>query len=245
MKSFLRAGALGLVLMGAAAPAALAQAAPSPSETIFQATTLNLAAYGEVKLVPDMATITLGVQTEAPTAAQALASNAEQMARVMAALKRGGLAERDLRTSQLNVNPQYVYEPNQPPRLTGYQASNQVTVTARDLKRLGQTVDAAVGAGATNVNSISFGLLDPTEAENAARLEAVRALQAKAELYAKATGHPIQRLVNLSEGTSYDVRPPSPLMMTAAKTGYRAETAVAPGEMQVRVDVTGVYELAR
>ena len=244
MKTLLRAGALSLALMTAAAPAALAQPAPAALGTIFQATTLNLAADGEAKVVPDMATITLGVQTDAPSAAQALDANAEQMARVMAALKRAGLADRDLRTAQLSVNPQYVYEQNQPPRLTGYQASNQLTITTRDLKRLGQTVDAAVGAGATNVNSISFGLVDPTAAENDARLAAVRALQAKAELYAKATGHPILRLVNLSEGTSYDVRPPSPLMMTAAKVG-RAETAVSPGEMQVRVDVTGVFELAR
>lgn len=250
MKTLLRAGALSLALMSAAAPAALAQSAPAPApdsaaDAVFQATTLSLSAYGEAKVVPDMATITLGVTTDAPSAAQALAANADQMARVMASLKRAGLAERDLRTSQLSVNPQYAYEQNQPPRLTGYQASNQVTITARDLKRLGQTVDAAVGAGATNVNSISFGLLDPTAAENAARLAAVRALQAKADLYAKAVGRPVLRLVNLSEGTSFDVRPPSPIMMAAPKASFRAETAVSPGEMQVRVDITGLYELAR
>ena len=87
MKTLLRAGALSVALMTTAAPAALAQAAPAVSETLFQATTLNLAADGEVKVAPDMASITLGVQTEAATAAQALAANADQMARVMAALK--------------------------------------------------------------------------------------------------------------------------------------------------------------
>jgi len=224
----------------AAAQAAYAQPAPA----VFQATTLNLSATGEVTAAPDKATITLGVQTEAATAAQALQANAEQMTRVMAALKRAGIAERDIQTSQLNVNPKYAYEQNQPPRLTGYEASNQVAITARDLKRLGATVDAAVGAGATNVHSIAFGLIDPSAAETAARLEAVKALQAKADLYAKAVGHPTLRLVNLSEGAAY--APPMPMAADFAMTAKRmATTPVAAGEMRVSIQVTGVYELAR
>jgi uncharacterized protein YggE len=245
MNSILRAAALALAVVATAAPAAFAQApAAAGLQTPFQATTLNLAAYGEVAAAPDMATITLGVQTEATSAAQALSANADQMARVMAALKRAGLADRDIRTSQLSVGPKYAYESNQPPRLTGYEASNQVTVIARDLRRLGQTVDAAVGAGATNVGAISFGLVDPTAAQDAARLAAVRALQAKAELYAKALGRPVTRLVNLSEGVSFSPSVPYELAMTAAKR-LAAPTPVSPGEMQVRIEVSGVYELAR
>jgi hypothetical protein len=246
MKTFLRAAALAVAVVTAAAQIAFAEplAPPLPAPAAFQATTLNLTASGEVMVAPDKATITLGVQTEAATAAQALAANAEQMTRVMAALKRSGIAERDIQTAQLTVNPKYAYEPNQPPRLTGYEASNQVAITVRDLKRLGATVDAAVGAGATNVNSIAFGLVDPTAAEDAARLEAVKALTAKADLYAKAVGHPIVRLVNLSEGVVY--APPIPLqeaMVVGAKR--MAPTPVSVGELQVRIQVTGVYELAR
>ncbi|MDB5441988.1 MAG: hypothetical protein JWP73_364 [Phenylobacterium sp.] len=244
MNSFLRAAGLGLALVTTAAPAALAQPLGAGPEAPFQATTLNLSAYGDVMAEPDMATITLGVQTEAPTAAQALAANAEQMTRVLAALKRSGLADRDIRTSQLNVSPQYVYEQNQPPRLTGYDASNQVTVIARDLKRLGQTVDAAVGAGATNVNSISFGFVDPQPAQDAARLAAVKALQAKADLYAHAVGRPILRLVSLTEGASFSPPQPYEATMMASKR-MAAPTPVSPGEMQVRIQVSGVYELAR
>lgn len=241
MKTFLRAAALAFAVVTAAAQIAFAEPLPASA---FQATTLSLAASGQVMTAPDKATITLGVQTDAASAAQALAANAEQMTRVMAALKRGGIAERDIQTAQLTVNPKYAYEPNQPPRLTGYEASNQVMITVRDLKRLGPTVDSAVGAGATNVNSIAFGLVDPTAAENAARLEAVKALQAKADLYSKAVGHPILRLVSLSEGVSYN--PPMPLqevVVTAAKR--MAPTPVSVGEMQVQIQVTGVYELAR
>lgn len=242
--SVLRAGVLSLALAGAAAPAALAQTtAPPAADSLFHATTLSLSAEGEVKVVPDMATISLGVQTDAPTAAQALAANADQMARVVASLKKAGLADRDIRTSQLSVSPQYVYEQNKPPRLTGYQATNQVTVVARDLKKLGQTVDAAVGAGANTVGGISFGLQEPQAVEDAARRDAVRALQAKAELYAKATGYRIARLVSLSEGTS-QVIPPLPVPMAASFRG-KMETAVEPGETPVRINVTGVFELTR
>lgn len=244
MKTLFRAAALAISVVIVAAQVAFAQPLAGASDTPFQATTLNLSAYGDVMAEPDMATITLGVQTEAATAAQALAANAEQMTRVLAALKRAGLADRDVRTSQLNVNPKYVYEQNQPPRLTGYDASNQVSVIARDLKRLGPTVDAAVGAGATNVNSISFGFVDPQPAQDAARLAAVKALQAKADLYARAVGHPIVRLVSLTEGASFSPPRPYEMAMTASKR-MAAPTPIAPGEMQVRIEVSGVYELAR
>jgi uncharacterized protein YggE len=243
MKSILRAMALAIAVVATAAQVAFAQAPPAVPQSQFQATTLSLSAYGEVMAAPDMATITLGVQNEAPSAAQALSANAEQMTRVLAALKRAGLADRDVRTSQLSINPKYVYEQNQPPKLTGYEAANQVTVIARDLKRLGSTVDAAVGAGATNVNGVSFGLVDPNAAEDAARLVAVRALQARAELYARAVGHPIVRLVNLSEGVSFNPPVINEVMMTASKR--MAPTPVSPGELQVRIQVTGIYELAR
>lgn len=248
MKTLMRASALALVLCaGAAAPAALAQAAPPAADSMFRATTLNLSAYGETEVAPDMATITLGVMTEGKTAAEAMQANAERMEGVVAALRRGGIEAKDIQTSGLNLNPQYRYEENRSPILVGYQASNMVTVTVRDLARLGRAVDATVSAGANQVHGISFGLKDRTAAENAARQEAVQALQAKAELYARATGHRINRLVTLSEGfASYPVPPPMPMMeMAAAAPRMKADTSVSPGELRVRVDVTGLFELTR
>ncbi|MFN3513795.1 MAG: SIMPL domain-containing protein [Phenylobacterium sp.] len=246
MKSFVRAGALGLTLALAAAPAAFSQAPPPAADSMFRATTLNLSAYGETKVAPDMATINLGVVTEAPTAAAALSANTEKMNQVMAALRRAGIAERDIQTSGLNIHVQYDYLPNEPPRLRGYQATNQVTVTVNDLSRLGRAVDATVQAGANSVNGISFGLKDPAAAENAAREEAVKALAAKAELYARATGHRVARMVSLSEGGGYAPPPPMPMMAYArAEKADMMATPVSPGEMRVRIDVTGLYELAR
>lgn len=235
--SFAVAAAL---LAGAVAPPARAQTA----DAAFRATTLNLSAFGESKAAPDLATITLGVQTDGATAAAALSANAAQMTKVVAALKKAGIAERDIQTSTLNVNPQYVYVQNEPPKLNGYQASNQVTIQVRDLSKLGQTVDATVNAGATNVGGISFGLQDPKAAEDAARLDAVKALQAKADLYARATGYKIVRLVSLGEGGGYTPAPPMP-MYAMAKREMADSSPVSAGELKVRVDVSATYELVK
>jgi uncharacterized protein YggE len=232
----------GALLLGAAAPA-LAQ---TIADSAFRATTFNLSAYGETRIAPDMATINLGVQTDAPTAAEALKANGARMNQVLAALKKAGIADRDVQTSNLNLNAQYAYEQNQPPKLTGYQASNQVTITVRDLTKLGAAVDATVNAGANTVNGISFGLSNPQAAEDAARLEAVKALQAKAELYGRATGYKAVRLVNLSEGGGYSpAPPPMPVYAMAMKREMSDSTSVAAGELRVRVDVSAVYEAAK
>ncbi|MBL8769943.1 MAG: SIMPL domain-containing protein [Phenylobacterium sp.] len=247
MKTLMRAAGLSLALLtSTAASAALAQAAPPAADTMFRATTLNLAAYGEARVAPDMAVISLGVMTEGRTAAEAMSANAQRMTAVMASLRRAGLADRDIQTSNLNLSPQYRYQENQPPQLIGYQVSNQVTITVNDLKRLGPAVDASVAAGANQVNGISFGLKDPTAAENVAREAAVKALQAKADLYARATGHRVSRLVSLSEGGGFTPPPPMPMERFAmAAQAKDAGTPVAGGELRVRIDVSGLYELAR
>jgi len=249
MKKLMRAAALGgvvgLVLAAGAAPAALAQSAPTAADAAFRATTLNLNAYGETRIAPDMATISLGVTSEAPQAGAAMEANAQQMTRVLAALRRGGIAAKDIQTSGLNLEPQYLYVENQPPKLNGYRVSNQVTVTVRDLARLGQAVDATVAAGANQVGGISFGLSDPSAAEDAAREKAVKALGAKADLYARATGYRLLRLITVSEnGTSAPNPPPMPMVAMSARF-EKADTPVSPGEIRVRVDVSATYELAR
>jgi uncharacterized protein YggE len=246
MKTLMRAAGFGLALTFAAAPAVLAETPPPAAESMFRATTLNLSAYGETRVEPDMAMITLGVMTEGKTAAEAMAANAQRMTAVVASLKKAGIAEKDIQTSNLNLNPQYRYEENKPPILVGYQASNQVTIRVLDLKKLGAAVDATVNAGANQVHGISFGLSDPTGAENAAREAAVKALAAKADLYAKATGYRISRLVSLSEGGGYAPQPPMPMVAYAAKREMAdAGTSISAGEMKVRIDISGLYELAR
>src|SRR5690606_38477818 len=122
------------------------------------------------------------------------ADNRARMNRVVETLRRQGIEARDIQTSGLSLNAVYDYPSNESPRLRGYRASNQVTVRVRDLNALGQAADAVVAAGANQINGISFGLSDPSAAEDAARRDAVRVLQSRAQLYAEATG---MRLVGL------------------------------------------------
>jgi uncharacterized protein YggE len=241
MKRFaLMIAAAALLSGAAAAPMAYAQ---SSDEAMFRATTLSLSAYGETRIGPDQATITLGVSVQEPTASAAMAANRSRMNATIAALKGQGIAEKDIQTSGLNLNPQYVYEQNKPQRLTGYQATNDVTITVRDLAKLGTVVDAVVAAGANQINGISFGLANPRAAEDAARKAAVQALSAKAALYAEATGMKLARLVNLSEGGGYAPQPPRPMFKLAMRADAAESTPVQPGELSVRIDVTGMYEL--
>ena len=245
MKSLVRAALLSALFATASVSVAAAQPVAAQAYPI-NGTALTVSAFGEVKTAPDVATITLGVQTQGPTAADASASNAQRMNSMMAALRRAGIAERDIQTTGLSLNPQYVYEQNQPPRLNAYNANNQVTVRVLDLARLGATLDAAVSAGANEVQGVSFGLRNPAATEDEARRRAVAALQAKSAVYAQATGTRVVRLVSLSEGGGYQPQPPRPVPMLAAQRMKSDETtAVSPGEMVVRIDVEAVYELGR
>lgn len=233
---------LGAALTAAAAPAALAQTQPLTIQTVAERPALNLSAYGEVKAAPDMATISFGVVTEAATAAEAMAQNAARMTQVMAALRRAGVEERNVQTSGLNLSAQYDYVENQPPRLRGYQANNRVTVVIDDLTKVGATADAVVAAGVNQIDGIGFGLKDPSAAENRARQLAVRALQGKAALYAQALGVELGGIRSLSEGGGYSPRP-QVMYARAEAMDMGGPTPVAAGELMVRIDITGVYDI--
>jgi uncharacterized protein YggE len=248
MKTLFRSAVMAAALLGTTAVSAQAQTMPAGHEAHMMAprgTILTLSAYGETKVAPDMATVSLGVVTEAPTAAVALQQNAIRMTAVVNALKAKGVAEKDIQTSGLSISPQYTYRENQAPLLRGYQVSNMVTVIVYDLAKLGSVVDATVSAGGNQMNGISFGLRDPQKAEDAARLEAVKRLQAKADLYSRAVGKPIKGLKSLSEGGGYNPGPTPPpmLQMRAVSAEAKMDTSVSAGELSVRVDVQGVYEL--
>jgi uncharacterized protein YggE len=209
----------------------------------FEATTLRLSSRGEAHAAPDIATINLGVQTEAPSAAEALRQNRTQMTATIAALKAQGVLAKDIQTSGLNLNPQYAFHDNER-HLTGYQASNVVAITVRDLGRLGATVDAVVAAGANQVNGVSFSLSDPQQAEDEARRAAVKALEAKAALYAEATGYHVARLVSLSDTVTAPIVV-RPMMMTRYEDVAPRSTPTEPGELNVTANVSAVFELKK
>jgi uncharacterized protein YggE len=243
-KNSLRAIALASAALGLAAAApAQAQLAggPPPAPMMrMEGALLHVAAESQVRAAPDLATITLGVQTDAATAQAALAENAKRMQAVFAALKKAGVADKDVQTSNLSIAPQYAYAEREPPKLTGYQASNQVSVIVRDLKRLGATVDAVVGSGSNQVNGVTFGLADPDRALDQARKDAVAKARARAELYAQAAGLKVARIVAISEGGDAAI-PPMPMPM--AKMAMAEATPTAPGELALSVTVNVAFEL--
>lgn len=245
MKALLRASALALTLAVAMPAVAQAQTLTDHHAQMQPSPTFNLSASGEVRIAPDMATITTGVQTQAATAQDAMAQNRAQMNQVIAALRRQGIEERHIQTSGLNLNAVYDYPQNEQPRLRGYQASNQVTIQVHDLDNLGRAIDAVVAAGANQINGVNFGLSDPRAAEDQARRAAVRALQAKAQLYAEATGMRLVGLRALSEGGGYAPQPPVMYARAEAMDMAGGSTPVQGGELVVRIDVTGVYEVAQ
>lgn len=237
---------LGAAVIGLSAPAAVAQSAPTaPMQVHAMAAqpALNLSAYGEVRVAPDMATITFGVLTEAPTAQAAMADNARRMTEVFAVLRRAGIEERDIQTSGLNLSAQYDYVQNEPPRLRGYQASNRVTVQVMDIDATGRVADAVVAAGVNQIDGIAFGLKDAKAAEDQARVLAVRALQDKARLYAQALGVELGPIRSLNEGGGYSPPPPMPVFAMARMEMADASTPVAAGQLTVRIDITGTYDL--
>jgi len=231
------------LIAGAALTLALGGAALAQPAVQFAATTLNLSAAGEVKATPDLASLSLGVTAEAPTAAQALRDNSQRMIAVIGALHALKVQDPDIRTSGLNVQARYAFVQGQPQRLTGYEAGNQVTITVHDIAELGALVDAAVTAGANQVNGVSFAITDPGAAEDEARLQAVKAVKAKADLYAQATGYHVSRLVSLSEGGGFT--PTAELQEVVRVRGVEKLPPVSAGMLDVRVNVNAVYELTR
>ena len=231
-----------LLLGGLAVPAAVsAQATPGLVQTI-SGTRLEISATGEATRVPDVAVISAGVITRAATARAALQQNAARMERVRAALKAAGIADRDIQTSNISLNPEYRYVQDQAPRLTGYSASNQLNVRFRDIAKSGDILDALVAEGGNSINGPTLTIDKPEEALDEARAKALGVGRARAELYARALGMRVVRLVSVSEsGGNYPVPPPMPVMMEAR--GAVASTKIDPGEQKLAMTLGMVFEL--
>ena len=161
--------AAGLAVAGAASLSASAQTPVSPN-AIQPETTIILNGHGEVDHEPDIAHITVGVSVDAETASAAMSQQAAKMTGVFNAVKASGVAERDMQTSNLSLNPNYSYPDKLPPKLIGYKASNQLTIRVRDLKNLGKTLDAVVKGGGNTINGVSFDVEKPEPLLNEARV---------------------------------------------------------------------------
>ena len=208
-------------------------------------TLLSVSASADAKRVPDVASLSTGVVTQATDANAAMRANAVQMDKVMKAIRAAGIAERDIQTSGINLNPQYNYRDNAPPTITGYQASNTVSITVRDLAKLGKVLDTLVEQGANQVNGPSFEVDKPDEAYDEARVGALKKAQARANTYADALGLKVRRIVSISEGGSSMPRPMPMMRAMSADAGMAKETSVSPGETTLSVNLDVVFELGR
>lgn len=238
--------ALALMALGAAAlpVAAVAQTSVTIAET---APVVTLNVTESVEAAPDVATIGTGVQTKAPTAAQAMKDNAAKMDGLIAALAKAGIAKADIQTSGINLNAQYDYSnrDGQPsgPRFLGYEASNQLSVKVRDVKKVGALLDTLVQAGATNINGPSFSVEDASPLQAQARATALKTAKAQADFYAQAAGYRSARLVSISESSSGG-NAPIPLMAARFKADA-APTPVEPGQVSASISLTVQYALER
>jgi len=221
-----------------------AQTAPGPA-IAADGTLLNVSAQAEASRVPDVATISAGVVTQAVDGNAAMRQNAEQMARVVAAIKAAGIADKDVQTSGISLNPQYKYAENQAPQITGYQASNNVSLKVRDIARLGKVLDALAAVGANQINGPSFEIDQPEPVRDEARLAALQKAQARAETYAKALGLRVRRIVSISEGGNSFPRPVPMMARVQAADGFAKETSVSPGETTLSVSLDVVFELGK
>ncbi len=251
MKRLILAASLSALPLAALVTPAMAQQAVQTAPVISPgATVLTVQAEGRSTRVPDLAVFTAGVTTQGQTASEALAANARAMNATMAALKASGVAARDMQTSNLSVSPVYGEQKRLPdgstqgdPVIVGYRATNQVQVKQRDFSRYGQVIDTLVKAGANEVNGPSFQIDKPEAAMDEARVDAVAKARARADLYARAAGLKVVRMLTISETGGWSPQPPV-LYARAEKMMMAAPSPVAAGELDVTASVTITFELA-
>lgn len=235
-----------MVLATSALPvAAMAQTSVTIAET---APVVTLNVTETVEAAPDIATVGTGVQTRAPTAAQAMRDNAGKMTSLVAALTKAGIDKKDIQTSGINLNAQYDYSnrdgTQSEPRFLGYEASNQLTVKLRDIKQVGALLDKMVAAGANNISGPSFSIDDPSPMLTQARGTALKSAKSQADFYAQAAGYRQARLLSISESNSGG-QPPRPMMAAERFKADAASTPVEPGQVSSAVTLTVQYALER
>lgn len=231
------------LLVGAASIPAAAEAQQASITQTIAGTRLDVNATGEVTRVPDVAIIAAGVVSRSPTASAALQETAARIDRVLAALKRAGVADRDVQTSNVNLNAEYRYPENQAPQLVGYTATNSVTIRFRDIRSTGKILDALVNQGANQISGPSLVVDKPEAALDDARAKAIAIGRERAELYARSLGMRVVRLVSVAEsGGSYPPPPPMP-MYARAEAAQAADTRIVPGEQKLQVNLAMTFEL--
>lgn len=228
-----RLGAILMVLV--LSGAAVAQ------ETAVPVAQVTVTGEGRVTAVPDMATVTLGVSAEAPSARAAMDRTSDGVAALFAQLEAAGVEPRDIQTSGLSLGPVWTRsrDGSEPPRISGFSASNTVTVRVRAVGDLGAVLDGALDSGANTLQGVSFGLQEPEPRLDEARALAVADARRKAELYATAAGVTLGPILSIAEAGGM----PSPVPMFRMEAAMADGVPVAAGETSVSAQVTIVWRI--
>ena len=235
MRRFFLPAAL-LFAVSCAAPQAVAENEAAPR-------TLSVTGEGEARAAPDLAIVTIGVQTDGATAAEALSQNTAAMNATIAKLKSLDVESRDIQTAGLSVNPRYNYERDRnEPEVIGFRASNSVRVRLRDLDKAGAVIDEAVSSGANSLGGISFTFAEPKPLYDAARRDAVADAKARAELLADAAGVRLGPILKIQDGYVATPRP-RPMMANMRMEAADSSVPLEAGESTISAQVTLIYAI--
>ncbi|WP_111558642.1 SIMPL domain-containing protein [Paracoccus sediminilitoris] len=232
--------ALGVAAFGLMSGPALAAGPGMQCGPGAQMSRLSVTGDGLARIAPDMATVQLGVTTQGDSAKTAMDQNSDQQAAVIKALTDAGIDQAQIQTSGLNLNPMIEYGEDRAPTVTGYQASNMVSVRVTDLARLGEVLDAIVSAGANEINGIVFAREDGADAQDDARKQAVADARRKAEVLAEAAGLTLGPVLTIRDNQNSGGGPRPMMRMEAAMAD---SVPVQAGEMEMSSQVDIEYAL--
>jgi uncharacterized protein YggE len=215
--------------------------APPPPREPAALETVSVSGVGTASAAPDRATFSVGVQSMAPTVAAAVQENNTRVAAVVAALRKLGATDAEIRTSHVSIYPQQDHQPGREPRIFSYQVSNTVSVTRGHPAEVGKFLQAAVDAGANTVSGVNFIVSDPSKVRESSLAAAFADARAKAEILARAAGRSVGRAVSITEGTA--VAPPPYPIQRAAMMEAKADMTVEPGSEELSFTVSVIFEL--
>jgi uncharacterized protein len=204
---------------------------------------VRVTATAEARTVPDLATVSLGVVSRGATAREAQANQASRMTQVMDAVKTLGVAETDVQTSQIGLNPMIDWADGRQ-RIRGYESTNMVQVRVKDMTKVSEVVDAVVADGANRLDGIAFSMDNTADAEQTAHADAVRKARQRADAYAAGAGLSVHRVISITEGV--DLSPVPMLTASVARDAMAeqaASTPINPGQVSTGATVTAVFEL--
>jgi uncharacterized protein len=201
-------------------------------------------AQGEVKVAPDKATVSIGVQTRASTAAAAAAQNSQKQRAVIDAIKAKGVPAEQISTSNFNVIPETRYDQagQAAPRTISYLVVNSISVELKRIDLTGPVIDAALAAGANQINSLNFGIQNADSARRSALAQAVAKARADAEVMARAAGGSLGSLIEMHASESYMPGPPVPYMAEQRMAAMDKSVPVEPGQETVRASITARWQ---